>query len=114
MHSTIGMWPSANNRIRLVIAMGSGGFGYLIILVRAGDHFPALPRARSWRWEELAPLLGNTWPVPAIENEGVLVTGSDVLEAFGRPEVLKSEADAIKSASIVRVVAPLRTNNYIA
>jgi len=34
-------------------------------------------------------------PALILENDGVLVTGSDVLEAFDRLEVLESTAEAI-------------------
>ncbi len=55
--------------------------------------------------EDLAGLLSLTQPAAILENDGVLVTGSDVLEAFDRLEVLESTAEAIINA---RAVGTLR------
>ena len=44
---------------------------------------------------ELAEALSVKQPALILENDGVLVTGSDVLEAFDRLEVLESTAEAI-------------------
>jgi L-fuculose-phosphate aldolase len=55
--------------------------------------------------EALAAALGPTRPAAILENDGVLVTGSDVLEAFDRLEVLESTAEAIINC---RAVGPLR------
>ncbi len=49
--------------------------------------------------EELAQLLAPTRPALILENDGVLVTGADVLEAFDRLEVLESTAEAIINAA---------------
>jgi L-fuculose-phosphate aldolase len=42
-----------------------------------------------------------------LENDGVLVTGSDVLEAFDRLEVLESTAEAIINCRAVGSLQPL-------
>ena len=42
-----------------------------------------------------------------LENDGVLVTGSDVLEAFDRLEVLESTAEAIINCRAVGELRPL-------
>jgi L-fuculose-phosphate aldolase len=42
-----------------------------------------------------------------LENDGVLVTGSDVLEAFDRLEVLESTAEAIINCRAVGSLRPL-------
>jgi L-fuculose-phosphate aldolase len=44
---------------------------------------------------ELARLISPQQPALLLENDGVMVTGSDVLEAFDRLEVLESTAEAI-------------------
>jgi L-fuculose-phosphate aldolase len=54
---------------------------------------------------ELAETIGPRRPSVILENDGVLVTGSDVLEAFDRLEVLESTAEAIINC---RAVGPLR------
>jgi L-fuculose-phosphate aldolase len=54
---------------------------------------------------EMAETVGPKRPAAIVENDGVLVTGSDVLEAFDRLEVLESTAEAIINC---RAVGPLR------
>ena len=56
---------------------------------------------------ELAELLAPTQPALILDNDGVLVTGSDVLEAFDRLEVLESTAEAIVNARAVGSLQPL-------
>ncbi len=56
---------------------------------------------------ELANMLSTTRPVLILENDGVLVTGSDVLEAFDRLEVLESTAEAIVNCRAVGELRPL-------
>ena len=46
-------------------------------------------------------------PAVILENDGVLVTGSDVLEAFDRLEVLESTAEAIINCRAVGELKPL-------
>ena len=55
--------------------------------------------------EELATLMSSRRPAALLENDGVLVTGSDILEAFDRLEVLESTAEAIINC---HTVAPWR------
>ena len=50
-------------------------------------------------------MIGPRRPCVILENDGVLVTGGDVLEAFDRLEVLESTAEAIINC---RAVGPLR------
>jgi L-fuculose-phosphate aldolase len=56
---------------------------------------------------ELAAMIAPTQPALLLENDGVLVTGSDVLEAFDRLEVLESTAEAIINARAVGALQPL-------
>jgi ribulose-5-phosphate 4-epimerase/fuculose-1-phosphate aldolase len=56
---------------------------------------------------ELADMLSATRPVLILENDGVLVTGGDVLEAFDRLEVLESTAEAIVNCRAVGELRPL-------
>jgi L-fuculose-phosphate aldolase len=55
--------------------------------------------------EELAGEIGRVRPCLILDNDGVLVTGGDTLEAFDRLEVLESTAEAIINC---RAVGPLR------
>jgi len=56
---------------------------------------------------ELANLVSPTQPALILENDGVLVTGSDVLEAFDRLEVLESTAEAIINCRALGSLMPL-------
>ena len=57
--------------------------------------------------EELAGILSTKQPALILENDGVLVTGSDVLEAFDRLEVLESTAEAIINCRAVGSLRPM-------
>ncbi len=57
--------------------------------------------------DELAAMLSPTQPALILENDGVLVTGSDILEAFDRLEVLESTAEAIINCRAVGELRPL-------
>ena len=57
--------------------------------------------------EELAAMLSDRQPAVILENDGVLVTGGDVLEAFDRLEVLESTAEAIINCRAVGSLRPL-------
>jgi L-fuculose-phosphate aldolase len=57
--------------------------------------------------ENLAAMLSATHPALILDNDGVLVTGSDVLEAFDRLEVLESTAEAIINARAIGTLQPL-------
>jgi len=57
--------------------------------------------------DELASMLSTTHPALILENDGVLVTGSDVLEAYDRLEVLESTAEAIINALAIGILRPL-------
>jgi L-fuculose-phosphate aldolase len=57
--------------------------------------------------EHLAARLSPERPAMILENDGVLVTGSTVLEAFDRLEVLESTAEAIINCRTVGSLKPL-------
>jgi L-fuculose-phosphate aldolase len=57
--------------------------------------------------ENLAAMLSPTHPALIVDNDGVLVTGSDVLEAFDRLEVLESTAEAIINARAIGTLQPM-------
>lgn len=57
--------------------------------------------------EELSAMLSDTRPALILENDGVLVTGADPLEAFDRLEVLESTAEAIINARAIGELRPL-------
>jgi L-fuculose-phosphate aldolase len=57
--------------------------------------------------ESLADAVSPQQPVAILENNGVLVTGRDVLEAYDRLEVLESTAEALINARAVGTLAPL-------
>jgi L-fuculose-phosphate aldolase len=56
---------------------------------------------------ELAKALSVKQPALILENDGVLVTGSDILEAFDRLEVLESTAEAIINCRAVGSLRPM-------
>ena len=56
---------------------------------------------------ELATLLSPVQPALVLENDGVLVTGSSVLEAFDRLEVLESTAEALINCRALGTLQPL-------
>jgi L-fuculose-phosphate aldolase len=67
--------------------------------VRYGVQFQdneALARQVSWRQ-----------PAAILENDGVLVTGSDILEAYDRLEVLESTAEALINCRAIGALAPM-------
>ena len=57
--------------------------------------------------EDLAGNLSPTQPALILENDGVLVTGSDILEAFDRLEVLESTSEAIINCRAVGSLRPM-------
>ena len=59
---------------------------------------------------EVAAILSPTTPTLLLENDGVLVTGSDILEAFDRLEVLESTAEAIINARALGTLRPMGTS----
>ena len=56
---------------------------------------------------DLAGMFSASRPVLLLENDGVLVTGRDILEAFDRLEVLESTAEAIINARAIGALHPL-------
>ncbi len=57
--------------------------------------------------EELARRISPEQPIAILENDGVLVTGSDVLSAFDRLEVLESTAEALINSRPLGDVVPM-------
>ncbi len=57
--------------------------------------------------EALAALISSQQPIVMLENDGVLVTGKDVLEAFDRLEVLESTAEALINAQALGSLSPM-------
>ena len=55
----------------------------------------------------LAELISPEQPIAVLENDGVLVTGSTVLEAFDRLEVLESTAEALINAQALGPLSPM-------
>ncbi len=55
----------------------------------------------------LAALISLEHPVVILENDGALVTGGDVLEAFDRLEVLESTAEALINARALGTFEPM-------
>ena len=60
--------------------------------------------------EELARSLSPERPAMILENDGVMVTGAGVLEAFDRLEVLESTAEALINCRAVGSLKPLSAN----
>jgi L-fuculose-phosphate aldolase len=56
---------------------------------------------------KLAERISAKRPAALLENDGVLVTGGDVLEAFDRLEVLESTAEAIINCHALGTLAPM-------
>ena len=59
---------------------------------------------------ELAAIIGRQNRCVILENDGVLVTGSDILETFDRLEVLESTAEAIINCGAIGPVRHLGEN----
>lgn len=57
--------------------------------------------------EELAQEVTPQRPIVLLENDGVLVAGANVLEAFDRLEVLESTSEALINSRLVGKVAPM-------
>ena len=55
----------------------------------------------------IADFVSRASPAAILENDGVLVTGSSVLDAFDRLEVLESTAEAVINAKAIGSVAPM-------
>ncbi|WP_420236688.1 class II aldolase/adducin family protein [Telmatobacter bradus] len=56
---------------------------------------------------ELADMLSTTRPALVLENDGVLATGKDPLQAFDRLEVLEATAEAIINSKGIGTLQPL-------
>ena len=57
--------------------------------------------------EALAGRIGPRQPAAVLENDGVLVAGKSVLEAFDRLEVIESTAEAIINCRVVGEMSPM-------
>jgi L-fuculose-phosphate aldolase len=57
--------------------------------------------------ESIAATISPAKPTAILENDGVLVTGADALEAFDRLEVLESTAEAIINCRTLGGVTPM-------
>jgi L-fuculose-phosphate aldolase len=57
--------------------------------------------------EALARQVSLRAPIALLENDGVLVLGANVLEAFDRLEVLESTAEALVNSRLIGEVAPM-------
>ena len=55
----------------------------------------------------IADFVSVSRPAAILENDGVLVTGSTVLDAFDRLEVLESTAEAVINSRVIGDVAPM-------
>ena len=55
----------------------------------------------------LAEQVSPERPIALLENDGVLVCGTSVLDAFDRLEVLESTAEAIINSRILGEVSPM-------
>ncbi len=55
----------------------------------------------------IADFVSPASPVALLENDGVLVTGSSVLDTFDRLEVLESTAEAVINARVLGPVASM-------
>lgn len=56
---------------------------------------------------ELARVVSLRAPIALLENDGVLVLGASVLEAFDRLEVLESTSEALVNSRLIGEVAPM-------
>ncbi len=57
--------------------------------------------------EELAQLVSPSNPIALLENDGTLVLGTSILDAFDRLEVLESTAEALINSRSLGKVAPM-------
>ena len=57
--------------------------------------------------DRIADFVSATSPAAILENDGVLVTGSTVLDAFDRLEVLESTAEAVINSRAIGNVTPM-------
>jgi L-fuculose-phosphate aldolase len=55
----------------------------------------------------LAKFISPRTPAAVLENDGVLVTGADILDAFDRLEVLESTAEAVINCRAIGPMAPI-------
>jgi L-fuculose-phosphate aldolase len=56
----------------------------------------------------IADYISSALPAALLENDGVLVVGRDVLDAFDRLEVLESTAEAVINAGMIGPICTMR------
>ena len=67
-----------------------------------------VPYGTQYRDEdELADYVSQSSPAAILENDGVIVTGRSVLDAFDRLEVFESTAEAVINARAIGEVATM-------
>jgi len=66
-----------------------------------------VPYGVQYREGEIASYISEACPAAILENDGVLVTGSSVLDAFDRLEVLESTAEAVINARCIGEVSSM-------
>jgi len=57
--------------------------------------------------DRIADYVSHETPAAILENDGVLITGTTVLDAFDRLEVLESTAEAVINSRAIGSVAPM-------
>jgi L-fuculose-phosphate aldolase len=58
----------------------------------------------------IADFVSAAFPAAILENDGVLVTGDSVLDAYDRLEVLESTAEAVINARAIGAISPMPEN----
>lgn len=61
--------------------------------------------------ESVARCISPKQPIAVLENDGVLITGSNVFEAYNRLEVLESTASAVLNARTIGTLEPMSEEN---
>ena len=60
-----------------------------------------VPYGTQYRDGQIASFVSESSPAAVLENDGVIVTGRSVLDAFDRLEVLESTAEAVINARAI-------------
>ncbi|HWA98064.1 MAG TPA: class II aldolase/adducin family protein [Pirellulales bacterium] len=87
------------------VALDSRTIPEAYILLREVQRLPYGARFGDGR--ELAELATPQRPITLLENDGVQVCGTSVLDAFDRLEVLESTAEALIAARVLGPIAPM-------
>ena len=56
---------------------------------------------------QIAECVSREQPVAILENDGVLVTGKNVLDAFDRLEVLEATAEAVINSRVIGQISSM-------